>query len=150
MISDIVNIDIDVGFRKVHDLTFMEAAFFVIISRLQSSEDGFCGAKNYYFRDILGIKDGWILSTLVKLKKKGLLWYHLYNTKNGRRRHIVTPGSIQTYKKYLKLHKSWRLLRKFKEEFSDFYPSNNLVNDINTKYLNNNKNKVICKINNEK
>lgn len=108
---------VDVDLRTHHNLTFMEAALFGMITQLQCVIDGFCRAKNYYFLHDLGISDEWLRVAIKKLSDKGLIWYHIYNTKNGKRRHIVTSSSIRRYQSYLYKHKSWKLLRKFQQEF---------------------------------
>jgi hypothetical protein len=113
---------VDVDIRKQHDLTFMEAALFGMVSQLQCVKEGFCRAKNYYFLDALGVSDEWMRVALKKLSAKGLIWYHVYNTKNGKRRHIVTASSIRSYQRYLASHKSWTLLKKFQKEFVVFQP----------------------------
>jgi len=109
---------VDVDIRKHHDLTFMEAALFGMVSQLQCVKEGFCRAKNYYFLDALGKSDDWLERALKKLSSKGLIWSYVYNTKNGRRRHIVTASSIRSYQRYLASHKSWTLLKKFQKEFA--------------------------------
>lgn len=109
---------VDVDICKEHNITFMESALFGMISQLQCVKDGFCRAKNYYFLDALGVSDEWIRVALKKLSSKSLIWYHIYNTKNGKRRHIVTASSIRSYQRYLVSKKSWSLLKKFQKEFA--------------------------------
>lgn len=109
---------VDVDLRKKYGLSFIEAAFLCMITQLQCVKEGHCRAKNYYFMDALDISDKWIERALKKLLDLNLIWIHIYNTKNGKRRQIVTAESIRLYQDFLKSHKSWALLKKFQQEFA--------------------------------
>jgi len=109
---------VDVDLRKKYGLSFTEAGFLCMINQLQCVNDGFCRAKNYYFIDDLAISDKWIERAIAKLTALNLIWVHIYHTKNGKRRQIVTAESVRLYQQFLKRHKSWATLKKFQEEFA--------------------------------
>ena len=108
---------VDLDFQRKYNLTFMQAALFGIIYNLQCSKDGYCQPKTSYFQDILGRQHTWINKNLLYLEEKGVLWCHVYSTRYGRRRHIVTPNSIYQYKGFLKRNKYYKILISFKEDF---------------------------------
>ena len=113
---EIYSFDNDI--RKKYGLSCVEACFLGLIQHLQCSTKGHCWAGNFYFIDKLGISDSTVERTIKKFRSLGLIWTHYYNSKNGKRRQIVTPDSIRLYQHFLKSFKSWIILKKFQAEFA--------------------------------
>jgi len=112
---------VDITLGQKYSLKFVENAFLCMIILLQHVYKGNCYAGNHLFRGVLGIKDEWIRTALIKFQEMGLLWYYVYPSKDGKggkERYIVTPESIRTFQEYLASQKEWDLLDQFRTEFA--------------------------------